>query len=388
VLRIVIDARSISSRKSGIGNALEALLRHMVPLADDMRFLLLKNPQRREPLVEHERVEELCFPGETKTLTTIFALGLAHRFGNFDLFHSPADLVPIGLGCPWVVTIHDLMWVEAPELASAFWPVRLVNGAWYRANFAHAVCGARRVVAISQATADAIARLYPRHSSKVRVVRHGFDANRYAAERAGERSLLDPWVHPGTTFSLIVGQGSPYKNHPAMVRAFVEAMGSRTDHKLILVRRFSRVDGEMRALLARPEVQRLVVTIPRVSDEVLLTLYRGARMLLFASRYEGFGLPALEAMGFGLPVLASTAPAVLEVTGDAALHADPTNHADLVAKIRRLDSDEALRSRLIEAGRLRIGRFSWDEAARATLAVYREATSRSVSAAHSPRARA
>jgi glycosyltransferase involved in cell wall biosynthesis len=141
----------------------------------------------------------------------------------------------------------------------------------------------------------------------------------------------------------------------------------------VLVRRFSRVDSEMQRLLARPEVAARVVTLPHVTDEVLFGLFRHARMLLFASLYEGFGLPALEAMGFGLPVLASTAPAVLEVTGDAALHAEPTSHADLVEKIRRLDADEPLRERLIAAGKLRIRCFSWDRAARRTLDVFRQA---------------
>jgi glycosyltransferase involved in cell wall biosynthesis len=374
VLRIVIDARSISRKKSGIGNTLEALLTRMLPLADDMRFTLLRNPERDERLFDDDRVREIVFPGETKSVQTVFALGLAHRFANFDLFHSPADLVPIGLGCPWVVTIHDLMWVEAPELASAFVPVRCANGIWYRANFAHAIRGARNVIAISRATRSAIERVYPSHAAKVRVVHHGFDAARYASERGGPRELLDTWLPRGASFSLIVGQGSPYKNHPAMIRAFVEAMGDRDDHKLVLVRRFSRVDFEMQELLRKKEVQRLVVAIPHVSDELLFTLYRHARMLLFASLYEGFGLPALEAMGFGVPVLASTADAVLEVTGDAALHADPASHRDLADKIRRLDADDDLRQRLVRAGRRRITEFSWDSAARATLDVYREAS--------------
>lgn len=375
MLRVVVDARTISGKKSGVGNTLEALLRHMVPLAEGFRFLLLRHPDAPSPLLDHERVTELVFPGETKGPLTVFGLGLAHRFGEWDLFHSPADMVPLGLGCPWVVTLHDLMWVEAPELASAFAPVRLANALWYRRNFARSIHGARRVIAISEATRRAVARVYPDDLDRVRVIHHGFDPGRHGRDRAGPRALLDPWLPPGTTFSLIVGQGSPYKNHPRMTRAFVRAMGSRRDHKLVLVRRFSRVDTEMSRLLARPDVQELVVTIPHVTDEILFTLYAHARMLLFASLYEGFGLPALEAMGFRLPVLASTTEAVLEVTGDAALHADPTNEADLADKIRALDSDEALRARLVEAGTRRTRDFSWERAARATLDVYRQAVS-------------
>jgi glycosyltransferase involved in cell wall biosynthesis len=373
VLRIVIDARSVSDKKSGIGNTTEALIRHLVPLADDMQFTLLKHPARTKPIVEHERVREIVHRGETKSIHTVLGRGISQRIGAADLYHSPADIVPFGLSCPYVVTLHDLMWVEAPELASAFAPVRIVNGAWYAAHFARSARGARRIIAISQATADAIQRVYPQHSEKVRVVHHGIEPERYSRERAGPRSVLDEVLPSGAEFSLIVGQGSPYKNQPMMIRAFVEAMGSRSDHKLVLVRRFSRVDREMQELLRRPDVARVVVPISQVTDEILFALYRHARMLLFVSRYEGFGLPALEAMAFGLPVLASTSPAVLEVTGNAALHADPENLHDIADKIRRLDHDEPLRQKLIVAGTARVHDFTWERAARKTLDVYREA---------------
>jgi glycosyltransferase involved in cell wall biosynthesis len=375
VLRIVIDARSVSDRKSGIGNTVEALLGRLIPIADDVRFLILRHSQSTRPLVEHERVSELRFPGETKSPRTVFSLGIAHRFADYDLYHSPADLVPLALACPWVVTIHDLMWVEAPQLASAFLPVRWANGVWYRANFARAIRGARRVIAISHATRDAIARVYPEAADKVRVIHHGMDLERYSHARGGPRSALDRFIGNDAEYSLVIGQGSPYKNHAAIIRAFVAAIPDASNHRLVLVRRFSRIDFEMQRLLAEPEVARRVVTITEVDDELLFTLYRHAKMLLFASLYEGFGLPALEAMGFGVPVLASTAPAVIEVTGAAALHADPRSHADLADKIGRLDRDATLRRRLVEAGKQHVREFSWDRAARQTLDVYREAVS-------------
>lgn len=371
-LRIAIDARSVFERKSGIGNTLEALIRHMVPISSGMEFLLLRHPDTRDPIIEHPRVRELRCRGETKSVHTVFSLGRALRGEPLDLYHSPADLVPLGIDCPWVVTIHDLMWVEAPWLASAFLPKRIVNGIWYRTNIRRAVRGARSVVAISHATRDAIERIYGEQAAKVRVIHHGIDLSRYGSA-PGDRALLDPFLPRDTRYSLVVGQGSPYKNHRAMVRAFVDAIGPDSDHKLVLVRRFSRVDRGMRRLLARPEVARAVIALPHVTDEVLFALYRHARMLLFASLYEGFGLPALEAMAFGLPVLASTAPAVLEVTDRAALHADPRSHDDLVEKMRMLDGDEALRANLISAGHDRVREFPWETAARAMLEVYRDA---------------
>lgn len=373
MLNIVFDARSITTRKSGIGNYAQALLEHMVPRAEDMRFLVLSHPDVREPLLEHERVRQLPFPGETKSLRTVFQLGWRNAgFRGHDLYHSPADLVPLGLRCPSVVTLHDLMWIEAPELASAFLPVRLANGLWYRLNFRHSVGGASAIIAISQATADAIGRVYPADAHKTHVIHHGADLDRCHDKASGPRSLLDRWLSLGDRYSLIVGQGSPYKNHLRMVRAFIDATRDAPDHKLLLVRRFVRVDRAMTKLLARPDVRAKVVAIPYASDDELIALYRHARMLLFASLYEGFGLPVLEAMALGTPVLGSTAPAVREITGDGALHAIADDHDDLVRKMAVLDSDEDLRRDLIAAGRARAQTFSWSRCADATLAVYRD----------------
>jgi glycosyltransferase involved in cell wall biosynthesis len=373
VLRIVIDARSVVAKKSGIGNYVESLVRHLVPLLRDERLLLLRHPQHGVGEPFDERIQELVFPGETKSVSTVFRLGRRHRFADRDLYHSPADLVPLGIRCPWVVTIHDLMWVEAPQLASAFLPVRLANGVWYRLNITRAIQGAREVIAISEATRRAIGRIYPEHVHKVTVIRHGLDVARYAAGKKQPRALIEAWVPAAVRYSLIVGQGSPYKNHAGMLRAFAEATRDEPDHKLVLVRRFSRIDREMTGLLARPDVQRKVIHIPFVADEVLLSLYQHAHMLLFASHYEGFGLPALEAMALGTPVLGSTAEAVREVTGDAALHAVAADERDMVQKIRELSRNAGLRSALVAAGFRRVRDFSWERSAAAHLEVYRSA---------------
>jgi glycosyltransferase involved in cell wall biosynthesis len=347
------------------------LMRQLVPRAETMRFVLLRQSDGLAPIIEHERVREVTFPGESKSWRTLLCMGRWLRDTHpCDLYHAPADLVPLGFEGRSLVTLHDLMWVEQPELAAGFAPVRWVNRHWYRHSFEHAVRSARRVIAISHATADAIARCYPDEAHKTRVVHHGVEV---ARQGAVPRAVLRPWLDDEQRFSLIVGQGSPYKNHAGMLRAFMEATRDAPLHKLVMVRRFVRRDTEMRRLLARRDVQRKVITLKHVPRPILRALYQHAHMLLFASHYEGFGLPPLEAMTMGTPVLGSTAAAVTEVTQDSALHADPASHHDLVAKIRRLDRDEALRTLLIERGHRRVAELSWVRCAEQTLAVYREA---------------
>ena len=373
---VAIDARSADSPRSGIGNYTTHLISELARLDSEFQLLLIRraNPQASPSLDIDSKVRVESYRGDTKSVSTLgLGISLAKVLRNVDLYHSPADIVPLGLPCPWVVTLHDLMWVETPELCSSFLPVRLVNSLWYRWNFSRSVPGAASIIAISRATADAIARVYPQQRDKVHVVHHGVDHERYSSKEQKPRSLLDPYLPRGMRYSLIVGQGSPYKNHLGMVRAFAEAMKDRSDHKLVLVRRFSRVDKEMHTLLERPEVKQKLISVPFVPDDVLLALYQHAHMLLFVSHNEGFGLPALEAMALGTPVLASTAPAVVEVTGEGALHVSSTDPSSMARGIVALDSDEALRERLQKAGLQRSREFSWKRAAEQTLAAYRSA---------------
>lgn len=372
-MRVAIDARTIVPRKSGIGNYVDALVRELLTLDDSLELTLLCHPQSRGLVVEHPRAERVIFPGETKSLSTVFRMGGALAGRGIELYHSPADLVPLGLRLPWVVTLHDLMWVEQPALASAFLPERWANAAWYRWNIGRAVRGARRVITITEATRTAAARVYPAAASKLRTIRHGVDHQRYYPGAGGPRAALAGLVPDGKRYSLIVGQGSPYKNHAGMVRAFLEATADEPEHLLVLVRRFSRIDTEMSRLLSSRRARDKLITIPFVSDAALLTLYAHAHALLFASHLEGFGMPALEALALGTPVLASTTPALREVTGQAALHAVSTDHADLVRQLRRLSKDEALREQLRRRGLEQAQQFQWRRAAEHTLACYREA---------------
>jgi len=126
------------------------------------------------------------------------------------------------------------------------------------------VSGARAIISISHATADAIARVYPEHAHKVRVIHHGIDHEQYAPERAGPRALLDDVLPRAFRYSLIVGQGSPYKNHLGMVRAFLAANGPGAGAQACAGCAASRASiARMNELIASaPTVAHKVVVLP------------------------------------------------------------------------------------------------------------------------------
>ncbi|MFC2164534.1 glycosyltransferase family 4 protein [Acidobacteriota bacterium] len=377
MMRIIIDARTFVQRtRTGIGNHIRDIIPRIVELADDIQFTIIQNPKGRIPSANHKNIREIIVPFDTMSLYTVFRPGLGASLSDFDLFHSPSDMIPPGLRCPSVVTIHDLMWIEAPKLASRFPIWRWPRYRWYKATFGYAIRKSSAIIAISKATADALQRNFPDQAHKVHVIHSGIDHERFNPERAEKRSALDPWIPRETRYSMAVGKGSPYKNHANIVRAFIQATHDQPDHKLVLIRRSARIDLEMWKLCAQADVKNKVIILPYVDDKKLRTFYRHAQMLLFISQYEGFGMPVFEAMAMGIPVLTSNAPALLEISGNAALHAKSEDLSDMAEKIRLLDTDKVLRDKLIAAGQEHIRQYTWSKCARETLDVYRKTISK------------
>lgn len=372
-MRIALDARKMTRTDSGIGAYTLNLARALLEEDKDIELLLICDATRRQQRLQSSRVEEVVFPFAPLTPLTQFALGPWLRRQTFDVFHAPFDVVPRGLHRPLVVTIHDLNWLVNTRYNSHNLGVRLVAGAFYRFSLAAALREASRILAVSHATRHAIVEHTPWNEGKVRVAYNGIDRGRiYPLQTEVAYRTLTHLIAPGTPFVLTVGQGSPYKNHFNAVRGFLTAFGNRPEYRMILVRRSLARDKALQALLRSPQARAQVLCLPYVSSDVLNALYNAARMVLHPSYYEGFGLPLIEAMAVGTPLVTASVSAMPEVAGPAALFVSPADYHAIAEALLTLDRDEAVRQRLIAAGRRQLERFSWSTCAQATLAVYRE----------------
>jgi glycosyltransferase involved in cell wall biosynthesis len=258
--------------------------------------------------------------------------------------------LPLACPCPAVVTVHDLSFEREPSLMG------LRERMIFRAVVPRAARLAARVIAVSELTKRDLVEIYRVPEEKIVVVPNGVDP--------GFRS---DGPHPAGDYALVVGALQPRKEPEAAIEAL--ALLGNGDLRLVFAGpdRGGRAGAERAA--ERTGLQGRVDFRGYVPQEELAALYRGAACLVFPSRYEGFGLPVLEAMASGTPVVATNAGALPEVAGDAAILVDERDPAALAGGIERALAD---RDRLVAAGLERAKLYSWTETARRTLAVYRE----------------
>jgi glycosyltransferase involved in cell wall biosynthesis len=373
-MRVAIDARKLTEPESGIGGYTLNLVRGLLEADANLQLVLVRSGRRPQERFESSRVEEVFVPFPPDSLLTRIALRHFLRPHAFDVFHSPFDLTPRGLGRSMVVTIHDINWIVNPSYNSFNPFVRLAGGVFFRSGLASSMNAASRIIAVSNATRNAIVAYAPWHEPKLRVVHNGFDGKRiFPLSMDAAYRTVSHIVNGATPFVLTVGRGSPYKNHLNAVRGFLRAFRDRPEYRMILVRRPTNGDKELDRLLRTPEARAQVLTLAYVTPEVLNALYNRARIVLHPSYYEGFGLPLVEAMAAGVPIVTSSVSSMPEVAGPAALQVSPADYDAIAAALSALDRDEALRERLIAAGHQRLAFFSVSECAKATLEVYREA---------------
>lgn len=354
-MRVLLDCRMASW--SGIGRYSTGLARALAR-ADGVEIVQVIEAGSTAPVPEAESIEarkHAFYP------TGGFELGGIVKRVAPDLTHCLHVPTPIPARRPLVVTIHDLTPLTVPEVM----PSEVRRAAYRFWNF-RASGESDRILANSNATKCDILRFYPHAAGHVNVIPHAAD----------DFALVEPSPVPtaitadGSPYLLSMGNTKPNKDLPTLLRAFATLYADRPDLRLLLVGR--DVPGYAASVLGGdPAVSRVSFT-GHVSDGVLRSLYAGAAAFVFPSRYEGFGLPPLEAMISGAPVVCSDAASLPEVVGEAALLFSRGDDAAAAAQIARVLDDHALRGSLVAAGAARAGLFTWERTAAGTLAVYRE----------------
>lgn len=360
-LRIGIDGRAFTSPAPGIRRYVEGLIPALLALEDAPEIVALggqadavPQPLRHVPARRHP---------PTNAGWTLVGLPRAAAEAGIDLLHAPAYTAPFWSPVPVVLTIHDISYERNPE----WYPYRRdwLRRAFYRWS----ARSADHVLTCSWFSASEIADMYALRPDRVTVVPLGVSPS-----FASDRNLACELPAEVTTpFLLHVGDLHERRNLAVAVESLLEArrhFGALPALSLVLVGTDRGPGNALSALAANAGAPEAVVRLDRVEEPVLHALYRCATAFIYPSRYEGFGLPVLEAMASGAPVIAARAASIPELTGDAAILLDPDDAPGWADAVIRVTTDEAYRRELGTRGRARAGLFTWARTARATMDAY------------------
>jgi len=372
---IVIDARRI--RDFGIGSYIRSLVHELGSI----------DPRNRYTLVSR--------PGDARTLaglpenfrTAVYSLSDTHALNHVafpaflrrltpDLVHIPLNRVPLLMIRPYVVTVHDLSSLLF-EFHGSDSHMKLLRGIYRRG-----LLRASRVISVSEATRRDLHDVLGIPFEHVRRVYEAPDPEFLAASgRMGdeEKQRILERYQISYPFLLYAGNIRPHKNVPRLVEAFAVVRDQLSSHpiykdlRLIIIGDTISQYPSVRQAVIKSRAEAVVRFLGFVPFDTLRCFYQSAAAFVFVSRYEGFGLPPLEAMACGTPVVASNVSSLPEVVGDSAVQVNPENVFEIARGIKEVLLDDDLRATLIRCGLDQARRFSWERTAREVLEIYREA---------------
>ena len=365
-MRVAIDTRKIHD--FGIGTYIRNLLRQLARIDRDTEYVLLCREADLGVAAQlGPNFRSVREPSPNYSLREQIHVPWVLRRERPDVYHAPHYVLPIGVRCRSVVTIHDCIHLMFPQ----YLPNRAAY-AYAQASMWTASHRSDRILTVSEASKRDILHLFNVRPEKIVVVYNAIDEH-FRTEpseehvaRVRERYQLDH------KFVLYVGNIKPHKNLVRLIEAFSQLRRDHDDLKLLIIGdEISKLPALRRAVHSL-KLHKHVRFLGYLHDDTLSVLYRLASVFVFPSLYEGFGLPPLEAMASGTPVVTSNISSLPEVTGDAAVLVDPYDVDSIVDGMRRVLDDPALAAELSRRGLIRAREFSWERSVEKTLAVYRD----------------
>ncbi len=340
----------------GIGRYAGALLGALARVEPSLRLSLLTEPRARR--LDLPGARWLDAPPIFSPLSQLWLPVLARQSGA-DLFHAPYYLYPYALPLPTLVTLHDLIPLDYPNMIPPGWGRRL-----YRPLNWLAARRAAHIVTDSEGARAAILRHLRPSQQKVSVI-HAAPDPFFSADPTVERERF--------FFTLI--SNKPHKNGARLIRAFARSEPAAHGARLLLAGPTDPDWPSFQQQAQEAGVSEWVTVLGHLPEEALREHYRRCLAFVFPSFIEGFGLPALEAMACAAPTLVADALPMRDLVGEDALRFDPFDESDLTLALHRLLDDSALRHTLARQGHARAATFTWERSAREMLTLYRKVLS-------------
>ena len=364
-MRIGIDANPMVGDRGGVGWHTYHLLRTMLGLMEPVEFVGYLRPGSIKPdsVGSWPGAERLQWREAGK-----WGMRWRGRFDRLDLYHGTNFKLHTTGQHGGVVTIHDLWLDRHPEYSKKLFGQRASFSRTKRTAWA-----ARAVITVSEFSANELMELYGLPRERIRVIPNGVSED--FTPRRDDQAMAKLRQRLGLAaerYVLFVGGADPRKNHRLFLEAAAQQRTRLGARALVLVGSLTHPSGSYEESARMFGLTDRVFCPGRLSMRDLRLLYSYADLFVFPSVYEGFGMPVLEAMACGVPVVTSNTTALAEVAADAALLINPHDARAMGEAMVRVLSDAGLRESLRQKGFGRVQQFTWERAARQTLAVYRE----------------
>ena len=360
----------------GVGTYIRNVVRTLARLDRDSKYFLIGSPAKvAECGALPPNFHAVALDGSDDTIKGNLAFRAIVKRLGCDVVHIPHLFwIPRGLSCPYVLTVHDLL--------EHMYGSRNASSTRRNLHFyltRRVLRKAARVIAVSQFTKNEIEKLLAIPNARIEVVYNAIDERfLHGHATAADRELIAQRYLVNYPFILYAGAIRPHKNVVRIIEAF-SALKSELqkekvypDLKLIIIGDDLSSHPRLRRTVVRGCVQNDVRFLGFVPIDVLRIFYDTAKIFVFPSLYEGFGLPPLEAMAHGTPVVTSNTSSLPEVAGNAALLVNPENVFEIRRGLQRVLLDPALRESMKERGYEQAKRFSWTTSVSRILEIYRE----------------
>ncbi len=355
-MKIAIDCRMYFS--SGIGTVIQKLVTFLC--SSKHKLILLGNRNDLKSCIDCDDITIKDFNEKIYSISEQIKFPVKD-LSDIDLFISPHYNIPLRFNGRLLTIIHDLNHLTHPD----FLPNRL---AFLYAKFfmKKAVRKSCRIVTVSNHSKQMLIKYLNVSESKITVIHNGVDPFFSPADNSLEIDNIKKMFSIYGEYLLFVGNIKPHKNITNIIKSF-SLLKKKYNHQINLL-----LTGEKEKLITAvkniplesedEDIRNSIKFTGYISNDLLLSLYRGAKLFLFPSFCEGFGLPILEAMACGIPVITSNVSSMPEVAGDGAVLVDPYSPEDIAHAMNNVLEDEMLRSKLIERGLERAKSFQWDKA--------------------------
>jgi glycosyltransferase involved in cell wall biosynthesis len=370
-MKIGIDARLTHYRPGGIAEYTRHLIQELAALDRSTGFCVIHHPRAQEtlaPAPNFRRVHAYT-PSHHRLERWSLSLELARH--HLDLLHSPDMIPPLRGARRHVITVHDLHFLHYPQFMTAD------SHRYYNAQIAWAVRAADHILVDSSATRDDLGNLLDVPVARMTVHMLGVD-ERFRPLPAAEVAQSRARLGLPDCYLLFVGTFEPRKNIPGLLDAYARLCRTMPDAPpLVLAGRRGWLYEDIFAKASALNLGGRLIWMENPPASDLPALYSGAAALLLPSYYEGFGLPALEAMACGTPAIVANRGSLPEVVGEAGVLIDPDDPAGIAAAAQSLLQDTQRRDQLRTAGIARAASFTWRKTAEIAHRVYLEVLSQS-----------